>query len=309
MAPALSTVAPPTPASAYQLLAPPPARVDLVPGRSRTEYFGTVLAVRSLSVPLRATPEPGALPGRVRVGLLSPDGRSTRWLVGPRGVGTGATLRVTERSPVAASGMVVEQVASGGGGRDQGLAMGDAVVTTAGQGTYRVDGALRDAVSAPRWRFAGMISVFPVFTQPSASGRAWVAPAGAGSVHVVSDTPWGTETLEVRTGAPVTLVRDVQFATGWQANMSTVTAVSPKGDAPVAVAVARHGLVQSVAVPAGTHLVTFRYRPRRVFDGLAASAVGVAAVLSLALWPRLRRRRRVPGASLGQVVEPLEIGP
>ena len=48
------------------------------------------------------------------------------------------------------------------------------VVRTAGQGTYRVDGSLRDFVTPARWRFAGMIGLFCIFTEASAAGRAWV---------------------------------------------------------------------------------------------------------------------------------------
>jgi hypothetical protein len=172
------------------------------------------------------------------------------------------------------------------------VTVGDAIVRTAGQGTYRVDGSLRDIVTGPRWHFVGTDSVFAVFAQPGARGRAWVTGASGASARVVSDAPWGAETIRVDTPRPATLVRSVQFAAGWQA---TVTGTGADA-APHSVTVQRAGLIQSVSVPPGVHLVRFAYRPARDIEALAVSAVGVLVVILLALGPTVigrRRRRRV----------------
>jgi hypothetical protein len=117
----------------------------------------------------------------------------------------------------------------------------------------------------------------------------------SGAAHIVSSTPWGDETIRVTTARPATLVRSEQFATGWQA---TVTTSPPHGGPPSrhAVPVRRQGLIQAVSVPAGTSLVHFTYRPHRVLEGFVASALGFTALVVFVVWPVFRRRRRGVGA-------------
>ncbi|MHB8680970.1 MAG: hypothetical protein ACYDA2_02600 [Acidimicrobiales bacterium] len=274
--------APPTPTGDY-LLVPPPATTVAVPaGQTRTWYFGTVLAVRSLMVPVASSA--GGM--HLRVGLLGPDGAAVHWLQPPGGTG-GPEVRLDAAGTPEASGLVLAAVGGGGGS----VTVGQAVVSTAGQGTYRVDGSLRDIVAPPTWRFAGRIGVFVVFTE-RAPGRAFLT-GGAGTAHIVRDEPWGTETIAVTTTTPAVLVRNETFATGWQATMT-----GAGGGAGRALPVRAVGLVQGVSVPAGTHLVTFRYRPHRAVEGLALSVLGVAVVVVLAVSGRRAggRRRRRPAA-------------
>jgi hypothetical protein len=164
------------------------------------------------------------------------------------------------------------------------LLIGQAIVRTAGQGTYRMDGSLRDILTAPRWRFLGMDGDFCVFAQSAARGRAWVDGDPGSTARVVSDTPWGAETVRVEASRAALLVRSVQFSTGWQA-----TVTNGRGPARP-LAVQSKGLLQAVAVPAGVDTVTFLYRPSRALLGLGLSAAGVLLVSLLAAWPRLRRR-------------------
>ncbi len=283
------TTPPPTPTGDYQYAAAPASTVPVVAGRVRTQYFGTVLSVTSVSVPVRSGSGP------LRVGLVAPDGSHTTWIgSSPTGPGTD---RVSAPGPTPASGIVFE-VAPGDNGPGPSAArvvIGAAVVRTAGQGTYRVDGALRDAVSSARWRYRGMIGPFSIFTQPSAAGRAWVEGRAKSTVHVVSSTPWGDETVRVTTARPATLVRSEQFATGWQATVITAASRGAKA-LRHAGAVRRHGLIQAVAVPAGTSLVHFTYRPHRVLEGFVTSGLGFIALVGLVAWPVVRRRRRGSGA-------------
>ena len=282
-APTDTTPAPPTPAGDYQYAAAPAQTVPLASGRDRTQYFGTVLSATTVSVPVVS----GS--GSVRVGLLSPDGQRTTWIgSAPARAGT---MEVAAPAPTAASGVVLE---AQGSTRAAPVEIGAVVVRTAGQGTYRVDGALRDVVSSPRWRYRGRIGVFSIFTQASAAGRAWVQGAPHATAHVVSTTPWGDETFRVTTNRSATLVRSEQFATGWQA---TVTTVPTEGHGVRRAArVDQHGLIQAVAVPAGTSLVHFTYRPHRVLEGFLASAGGFIVLVGLLAWPVVRRRRRGFGA-------------
>ncbi len=284
-----------TPAGDYDYAAPPAPTAILPTGDDRTQYFGTTLPVTSVTVPLA----PGGT-GSLRVGLLSADGRVTTWLAPATPVAgrSGITVTATGAAggPFHAGGLVL--LASG-----VPVAVEAAVVHTAGGVAYRVDGSLRDIVAPPRWHFVGMDGVFCVFAPASASGRAWVSGAPSAAVHVVSDSAWGDETIRVRTARSATLVRSVEFASGWQA---TVTDTRPTGaagqtPAPRPAMVRRHGLLQAVTVPAGTHLVRFTYRPAVAYEGLALSALGAVAVILLALWPALwaargrRRRRRAGG--------------
>lgn len=288
-----TAVAPPTPPREFTYLSAAPASLTLEPGKADAQYFGTVLAVRSVRIPLTRGGPTGTT--RLRLGLVSADGRSVHWLEGPQGIVLAGGLRVAVQGSPEVSGIVVVQVP--GTGPPPTVSMGQAVVDTAGQGTYRLDGGLRDVVTEPDWHFAGTIGVFSVFTESDAVGRAYLTQSSAGSATVTSDPAWGTETIEVRTTRPATLVRDVTFASGWQAEITP----PPNASGPtVSVDVVRHGLVQSVKVPAGTHLVTFRYRPHRVDEGLALSAVGVLAALLLVIFGcrgswRRRTRPAAPG--------------
>jgi hypothetical protein len=273
----------PTPPGDYVYAPAPSPTATLIPGDPRTQYFGTVLSVTAVTVPL-----PAGGDGSLRVGLVSSDGGSTSWL-GPSVSVAGRTgLTVDARGgPRAASGIVLLPAAGAP------VTVGAALVRTAGQGTYRVDGSLRDVVTPPRWRFAGRDGVFSVFDQPSAEGRAWVVGDAPGAARVVSDTPWGDETIRVHAPRPSVLVRSVQFASGWQATVTPLGADGRAGGEARAAAVERNGLLQSVSVPGGTDLVRFTYSPSQAYDGLAVSALGVvAAVLLVVVPPLLRRRRR-----------------
>ncbi len=289
-APPDTSTPPPTSTGNYQYAPAPASTVTVVSGRARTQYFGTVLSVTSVSVPVQS----GSAP--LRVGLLSPDGTHTNW-IGPAaatGPGTGPTV---SSAPTPASGIVleVEPGAVASGPSPQRVVIGAAVVRSAGQGTYRLDGTLRDEVTPARWRYRGMIGPFSIFTQPSAAGLAWVVGGAHSRVHVVSTTPWGDETVRVTTARPAILVRSEQFATGWQATVTTAASRQAKARRHAA-PVSRHGLIQAVPIPAGTSLVHFTYRPHRVLEGFFASGIGFIVLVGLVAWPVVRRRRRGLGA-------------
>lgn len=285
-APADTTPAPATSPSNYQYAPAPATSLLLRPDRPRTQYLGAVLSVTSVTVPVDA----GS--GSLRVGLVSPDGRRTTWIGSTSTTPGTAVVRAPAPSP--ASGIVLESVPEGTASRAP-MEIGAAVVRTAGQGTYRVDGSLRDAVNPHRWRFAGMIDRFCVFTEASAQGGAWVQGGSNGVAHVVSSTPWGDQTIRVTTTRPATLIRSEQYATGWQATI--MTSARP-GVRPIrrATVVRQHDLIQAVRVPAGTSLVHFTYRPHRVLEGFVASALGSIVLIGLVAWPVVRRRRRASGA-------------
>jgi hypothetical protein len=208
-------------------------------------------------------------------------------------------LTVAPSGAMSASGIVVTYDSSGTPSGGSPLQIGVPVVHTEGQGTYRLDGGLVDTVVPPAWHFVGMDGLFSIFVNSQAAGRAEVEGGGPGATaRVVSSTPWGTETIRVTTARPAVLVRAEAYDTGWRA---TIESDGPEGHPAGngrATPVLRDGIVQAVHVPAGVHLVTFRYRPTRVFEGLGLSAAGVLIAFTLMVWPagvvrfRGRGRRR-----------------
>ncbi|HZU79906.1 MAG TPA: hypothetical protein VE991_08310, partial [Acidimicrobiales bacterium] len=211
----LTAGAPPTPPTAYQFLLPPAATVPLGPGTTRTFFFGTVLAVTKLTVPLAKAVAPVGPNPRVRLGLLGPAGTVVHWLEGPDGVPVRGRMQLAVPRPMQSAGLVVQQLPPAGLPAEATVSLGAPVLDTAGQGTYRVDGGFRDVVTAPAWHFAGAIGPFGVFERTTLKGRTWLT--GAGTTKVLEDEPWGTEAVSVRAPAPTMLVRSTAFATGWQA--------------------------------------------------------------------------------------------
>jgi hypothetical protein len=178
------------------------------------------------------------------------------------------------------------------------VSVGEALVRTAGQGTYRVDGSLRDIVTGGRWHYVGPDGSFSVFAPRTADGRAWVVGAAGATARVLDSSPWGSETIRVDSSRRATLVRSEQYESGWRA---TVTSGDHQSDETVR----RRGLVQAVTVPAGLHLVRFTYHPSRAYQGLAVSALGVIAVAVLGCWPLFiggRRRRAGTGPPDGGLI-------
>ncbi len=283
-APAGPDDASPTPLSDYQLAAPPPPALPLPGGTSRTFSFGTVLTLTSVAVPVVASGF-----SSLRIGLVGPDGTTVTWVDPP--VTVDGTTTASVAVPATAASGIVLAVAGPGPAPGPPLLVGRAVLRTEGQGTYRLDGSLVDDLTLPTWHFAGMIGPFSVFENTAAAGRVWVENP-AGSARIVSDTPWGDQTIRVESPSPTVLVRSVAYDPGWRATLGT-------SDLPVS----RLDLLQQVQVPAGTHLVTFRYRSPHLSTGAAVTTLGAVLVVVLVVGPRLlgrRRRRRDGTAAAGE---------
>jgi len=98
-----------------------------------------------------------------------------------------------------------------------------------------------------------------------------------------------TERVEVVAEAdgPGLLVVNDAYWPGWTARI----------DGAAAPVLAADVLVRGVPFPAGRHQVVMRYEPPEVAWGLGLSAIGLAACLGVAAWPRRRRRGRGAAAS------------
>jgi hypothetical protein len=156
------------------------------------------------------------------------------------------------------------------------------VVTALSGSSYGLDGPLSADLTAPHWVAAGTIGPFVVYSNQRAHGSFWLTGRTGDSygdlqVHVVRSSPWTpTETVAITSAAPATIVRSVADVPGWSATGDH------DGRAKV-IALHRDGLVQSFSVPKGTTLITFTYAPPGLGAGLAASGLGIVAILLLAL--------------------------
>ena len=175
------------------------------------------------------------------------------------------------------------------------------IATAAETGPVALDGRMQYSVSPSHWRFVGTLDSFGVFQNTRARGWAWVTGPGGGapppgaSVAATSPAPDGSQRITVRSGSAVDLVRSMSWTPGWRATARPIEAPAPSRDRPARLAVTADGLVQQVALPAGSWAVTFEYRPASAVVGITVSAVSallVAGWLAVdALGPRSRRRR------------------
>jgi hypothetical protein len=109
------------------------------------------------------------------------------------------------------------------------------------------------------------------------------AVGGSADVSVTRRTA-GEIDLTVNAPGEVTVVVQQSFQPGWEATV----------DGRAATIMPANLLYQSVTVPAGRHLLVLRYRPQSVTAGELTSAVGLLALLLLAVIPVIWRRRGTP---------------
>jgi hypothetical protein len=254
---------------------------EVAAGARATWYLGTPVAVARLAVPDAAARQDAA--AGIRLGLLTPGG-ATRWLPA---TAAGTSLVAVSSRPVTA----VAVIARAGTGTAR---LGPPSVTEAGGRVLVADGQLQDALRPARWSYAGQDGSFAVFADRLAAGSLRVAPipgqsAAGASVRRLAGPAASPTAAAVTSPRGVRVIRSVAATAGWTATWQ------PAGRAPaVALPVRRAGLVQSVRVPPGRGVVSWRYVPPSVTSGLALSAGATAVVGLLAMaaaGSRSRRRR------------------
>jgi len=259
---------------------PVPSPIDLRAGQSARRWFGRELVPRTVTLELsgprlgeralaelgrdlRLVPATGAdePPRTARVAIDRPGSQEVVVSFGASPASVGLVTRNRLGIPV--------RIAS-------------VVVTTRSGTSYGLDGPLSAYLTAPHWVAAGTIGPFMVFSNQRARGSFSLAgrtsdARGGLQVRVVSSSPWTpAETVAVTSAAPATIVRSVADIPGW-------SAIGNHDGRAETIALHRDGLVQSFAVPEGTTLVTFNYAPPGLGAGLAASGLGIAAILVLGL--------------------------
>ena len=266
----------------------PSCRGAPLPGTAHRRLFnlGEVLTLRAATLARadRVFHRPaGYVAGPLRVGVIGPSGATT--FPHERVVRRAHSWSVDFAAPVRGIGLVVTGPADEVGD--------DSTVTARGGTTYSLDGELQDGLDQAGWKLAGFWQGYDRFVRTSIRPPVWIAgPAGSGSVTQVATTDWGSETDAVSARRAVTVVRSEAYLAGWRA--VATPAHGPARD----LAVVRDGLIQAVRVPAGTWTLTFSYRPKGLTEGGAASAIGVAGFVVLAVVSLRRRRRRGSGPAV-----------
>jgi hypothetical protein len=106
------------------------------------------------------------------------------------------------------------------------------------------------------------------------------ANASAGRVLSVADGGNGTYILEVDATRPSTLVLRVTALPGWNVT----------SDGAALHVVTYDGIMESVRVPAGRHMLQVRYFPARLWWGIEAAILGVALLIIVPTFRRVRRK-------------------
>ena len=190
--------------------------------------------------------------------------------VGAAGSVDPGARRVGSRLPAGAAVGLVVQVVSGR------LPPHQAVIVVGTQ-TYELDGALSSAVQPGPWRQQGSVDRYTLYVRSAGSGVRLCGHAGTTTRPPRSRCSRRATTprpFAVHATAPVVVVRNVAWDGGWRAS------VSSNGGPEVTVPVDKRGLVQQVALPAGTDVVRFSYQPRH---WLVASVLSEGAALLLLL--------------------------
>ncbi len=258
--------------------APCPGAPPAGTAKGRTWYFGQTLTLNGAQLATPGLSASTALAAS-RVGVLRAGGAVVFPALTIRAAGDHATVAFD--SPEDAVGLVV---------RGNPRAVSDtSIVSTVDGPRFALDGSVQDALGQPGWAFTGTWSGNARFEWARVRPPVWLqsGPAGASATRVrIADN--GTEVDRVTTSAPALLVRSESNLPGWQA-----TAAPSAGGASRPLSIRAVGLVQGVRLPAGSWTVTFTYRAPGLDLGLAASAVGIAAVL-IVVGVRSARRRRDP---------------
>lgn len=270
---------------------PGTGRRHLAPRDTTVWYLGTPLLVHSVSVPLLSA----ASSGDLGVGLETASGK-VQWLATQLASG-GRILRASVGNPAAAVALVVR---AGPRALDVGVpTVSYPNPSPAGPGspadvTAAADGLLTDALTTPRWRYAGTDGEFAIYHDTESVAPLTLAgidgrSARGASLRAMSGPSFAPDSATVSSPSGVEVIRSAADIPGSTASWQPAGGASARP-----LPVRRHGLVQAVVVPAGTGVLSWSYHAPRFMPGAAVSSVALAllALLALLLGLVLRARRR-----------------
>jgi hypothetical protein len=239
---------------------------DVAAGHRATWYLATPLDVSRLEMPDPDARRDAA--AGTRIGLMTPGG-PIRWF--PASAASASLLAVSPPHPVTS----VALVAGARGPRH----LGPPAVADPDGNVVVANGQLQDALTPPRWGYAGHDGSLAVFADHFARGplslQALPGRSALGaSVRQVGSAAAPTA-AEVSSPRGVRVVRSVAAIAGWSATWH------PRRGRPTTLAVSRAGLVQAVDVPPGSGVVTWSYVPPWFTAGLALSLGATALILLL----------------------------
>jgi hypothetical protein len=150
---------------------------------------------------------------------------------------------------------------------------------------YVANGQLQNALTPPRWGYAGHDGSFAVFVDNFArsplslqalAGR----PASGASVRRTAGPVTAPAAATVSSPHGVRVIRAVAAIPGWSATWQ------PARGPAASLAISRAGAVQAVDVPAGRGALTWTYTPPGFIAGLTLSLVAIALILVLVVGSR-----------------------
>jgi len=239
---------------------------DVAAGHQATWYLATPLDVSRLEMPDPDARQDAA--AGTRIGLMTPAG-PIRWF--PASAASASLLAISPPHPVTS----VAVVAGARGPRH----LGPPSVADPGGNVVVANGQLQDALTPPRWGYAGHDGSFAVFADHFARGPLSLQALPGRSTSGASVRQVGSAAVPnaaaVSSPHGVRVLRSVAAIAGWSATWH------PRRGRPATLAVSRAGLVQAVDVPPGSGVVTWRYVPPWFTAGLALSLGATALILLL----------------------------
>jgi hypothetical protein len=241
---------------------------DIAPGHHATWYFAEPLAVSRLEVPDQDA-RPDAAAG-TQIGLMLASG-PTRWF--PATAPAPARLAISLPHPVTAVAVVARA-----GGRPSHL--GPLSVTDASGDVYVANGQLQNALTPPRWRYAGHDGSFAVFAdnlarRPLSLQALPGRPATGATLRPTAGPATAPAAATVSSPHGVRVIRAVAAIPGWSARWQ------PARGPAASLAISRAGVVQAADVPPGRGVLTWTYTPPGFTAGLMLSLVAIALILVL----------------------------
>jgi hypothetical protein len=266
----------------------PPLEVSA--GSRVVRWFGTDFTVTSISL-ASTVASPAAL--RQLASTLTLLGDDEIPIVARHSISASAgKVTVRYSALVKATGLEL-----GGAGLTTSVAIAPPTVQPEGETPFVTAGPIGSALGDAGWMEVKPVDGFSTFVNPKAAPPYSVAAAGA-TVRLLSSDPWtGEASVQVTTPQASWLVRSVADIPGWRA---TVTRAGQVSNAPVE----SDGLVQRVALPAGTSRVTFFYVAPGWKKGQILALGGALAFAALMIACILSGRRRRPRRRKRDLSEP-----